>query len=64
LVLFFVGFDVDPEIQFEFEERSAIFEVDGKLTREQAEAKALEIINRRYRRGYRIEDFKKEKNFE
>ena len=55
---------MDPEIQFEFEERSAIFEVDGKFPREEAEAKALEIINRRYRRGYRVEDFKKEKNFE
>jgi len=53
---------MDPEIQFEFEERSAIFEVDGNLTREQAEAKALEIINRRYRRGYTVENFKERRS--
>ena len=53
---------MDPEIQFEFDERCAIFEVDGQLTREQAEAKALEIINRRYRRGYTVENFKARRN--
>lgn len=54
--------DMDPEIQFEFDERSAIFEVEAGLTREVAEAKALEIINRRYRRGYTVENFKARRN--
>lgn len=50
---------MDPEIQFEFDERAAIFEYEGKYTREEAEKRALEIIERRYRRGYTVEDFKK-----
>ena len=56
---------MDKEIQFEFDERAAIFEFDGKFTREESELKALDIINRRYRnffnfRGYTVEDFRNE----
>lgn len=48
---------MDKEIQFEFDERAAIFEHEGKYTKEEAERKALEIIERRYRRGYTLKDF-------
>jgi len=50
---------MDKEIQFEFDERAAIFEYEGKYTRAEAEKRALNIIERRYRRGYKVEDFKK-----
>ena len=49
---------MDKEIQTEFDERVALFQFESGLTKERAEEQALDIINRRYRRGYTVEDFK------
>jgi len=49
---------MDKEIQTEFDERVDLFQFESGLTRERAEEQALDIINRRYRRGYTVEDFK------
>ena len=39
--------DITPDEREEYEERSAIIEYDGKVSREEAERQALEIVMRR-----------------
>jgi len=45
--------EFDEELQFDFDERRAIMEIDGGLSREDAEWEALKLIEKRY--GYSLE---------
>lgn len=51
---------ITQEMKFEFDERCAIFEVDGGFTRGTSEWKALNLMQKKYGTQFNMNDFKEE----
>lgn len=48
---------ITQEMKFEFNERAAIKEYEGRMPRARAELEALQLMQWRYNRKFKLEDF-------
>lgn len=51
---------ITEEMQFDFNERCAIFEIDGKYERPEAQKRALDRINLKHGKKFELNDFELE----